>query len=79
MMVAQVTDLQLGELIHTLGDAHLYDNHIEQAQLQLTREPRPLPTMRIDPRVRSIFDFEFEHFQLENYQPHPQIRAPIAV
>ena len=79
MMVAQVTDLEPGDFVHTFGDAHLYDNHLEQARLQLTREPRPLPTMRIDPRVRSIFDFEFEHFRLENYQPHPHIPAPIAV
>ena len=79
MMVAQVTDLEPGEFIHTLGDAHLYDNHLEQARLQLTREPRPLPTMQIDPGVRSIFDFQFEHFRLENYHPHPHIAAPIAV
>jgi thymidylate synthase len=79
MMVAQVTGYAPGEFIHTLGDAHLYDNHLEQAQLQLTREPRPLPTMRIDPGVRSIFDFEYEHFRLENYNPHPHISAPVAV
>jgi thymidylate synthase len=79
MMVAQVTDLEPGDFIHTLGDAHLYENHLEQTQLQLTREPRPLPTMSIDPSVRSIFDFGFEHFRLENYQPHPHISAPIAV
>jgi thymidylate synthase len=79
MMVAQVTGLEPGEFIHTFGDAHLYENHLEQAQLQLTREPRPLPTMWIDPTVRSIFDFEFEHFRLENYDPHPRIAAPIAV
>jgi thymidylate synthase len=79
MMIAQVTGLVPGEFIHTFGDAHLYDNHLEQAQRQLTREPRPLPTMRIEPSVRSIFDFEFEHFQLENYHPHPHIPAPIAV
>jgi thymidylate synthase len=79
MMVAQVTGYKPGEFIHTLGDAHLYDNHLEQAQLQLSRDPRPLPTMRIDPTVRSIFDFEFEHFQLENYNPHPHISAPVAV
>jgi thymidylate synthase len=79
MMVAQVTGYKPGEFIHTLGDAHLYDNHLEQAQLQLSREPRPLPTMKIDPTVRSIFDFEFEHFQLENYNPHPHISAPVAV
>jgi thymidylate synthase len=79
MMVAQVTGLEPGEYIHTFGDAHLYENHLEQAQLQLTREPRPLPTMWIDPTVHSIFDFEFEHFRLENYDPHPRIAAPIAV
>ena len=79
MMVAQVTDLEPGDFVHTLGDAHLYENHLEQTQLQLTREPRPLPTMSIDSSVRSIFDFEFEHFRLENYQPHPHISAPIAV
>jgi thymidylate synthase len=79
MMVAQVTGYVPGEFIHTLGDAHLYDNHLDQARLQLSREPRPLPTMRIDPSIRSIFDFEFEHFQLDNYNPHPRIPAPIAV
>jgi len=79
MMVAQATGLQPGDFVHTLGDAHLYDNHLEQARLQLSREPRPLPTMRIDPSVRSIFDFEFEHFRLENYEPHPHISAPVAV
>lgn len=79
MMVAQVTGYTPGDFIHTLGDAHLYDNHLEQARLQLSREPRPLPTMRIDPSVRSIFDFEFENFQLENYNPHPHIPAPVAV
>jgi thymidylate synthase len=79
MMVAQVTDLEPGEFVHTFGDAHLYDNHLEQARLQLTREPRPLPTMHIDSSIQSIFDFQFEHFRLENYQPHPHIAAPIAV
>jgi thymidylate synthase len=79
MMVAQVTGLMPGEFVHTLGDAHLYDNHLEQARLQVSREPRPLPTVKLDPSVRSIFDFEYEHFQLENYQPHPHIPAPIAV
>jgi thymidylate synthase len=79
MMVAQVTDLQPGEFVHTFGDAHLYTNHLEQAGEQLTREPRSLPTMRINPDVRSIFDFQFEDFQLENYNPHPHIRAPVAV
>jgi thymidylate synthase len=79
MMVAQVTGYAPGEFIHTLGDAHLYDNHLEQARLQLSREPRALPTMRIEPSVRSIFAFEFDHFRLENYNPHPHIPAPVAV
>ncbi|MEQ8849065.1 thymidylate synthase [Botrimarina sp.] len=79
MMVAQVTDLQAGEFIHTLGDAHLYDTHLEQAQKQLEREPRPLPQMRIDPSVKSIDDFRYEHFTLEGYDPHPHIPAPVAV
>jgi thymidylate synthase len=79
MMVAQVTDLKPGEFVHTLGDAHLYTNHIEQARLQLTREPRPLPKMRINPAVRSIFDFKYEDFTLEGYDPHPAIKAEVAV
>jgi thymidylate synthase len=79
MMVAQVTNLQPGEFIHTLGDAHLYTNHLEQAREQLTREPRPLPTMTLNPDVRSLFDFKFSDFTLENYDPHPAIKAPIAV
>jgi thymidylate synthase len=79
MMVAQVTGFAPGDFVHTFGDAHLYDNHLEQAQLQLTREPRALPTLRIDPTVRSIFDFEYEHFQLEDYHPYPHISAPVAV
>jgi thymidylate synthase len=79
MMVAHVTDLAPGDFVHTFGDAHLYDNHLEQAQLQLTRDPRPLPTLRIDPTVASIFDFQYEHFRLENYNPHPHISAPVAV
>ncbi|HEX3600909.1 MAG TPA: thymidylate synthase [Lacipirellulaceae bacterium] len=79
MMIAQVTDLEPGEFIHTFGDAHLYENHLEQARLQLSREPRPLPTMHIDPRVKSIFEFQYESFRLENYDPHPRIAAPIAV
>jgi thymidylate synthase len=65
--------------VHTLGDAHLYSNHLEQARLQLEREPRPLPTMKLNPEVTSIFDFRFGDFTLENYDPHPSIKAPIAV
>ena len=79
MMVAQVCDLEPGDFVHTLGDAHLYANHLEQAREQLTRDPRPLPTMRLNPEVRSIFDFKFSDFTLENYDPHPSIKAPIAV
>jgi thymidylate synthase len=79
MMVALVTGLEPGDFVHTLGDAHLYDNHMEQAELQLSREPRELPKLWIDPRVKSIFDFEYEHFRLENYDPHPHISAPVAV
>ncbi len=79
MMVAQVTDLQPGEFIHTFGDAHLYLNHIEQAQLQLSRDPRPLPTMKLNPAVKDLFVFKYEDFTLENYDAHPNIKAPIAV
>jgi thymidylate synthase len=79
MMVAQVCNLQLGDFVHTLGDAHLYSNHLEQANLQLTRELRPLPTMKINPEVKSIFDFKIEDFTLENYDPHPHIKAEVAV
>ena len=79
MMVAQVTGLVPGEFIHTFGDAHLYSNHIEQAQLQLTREERPLPVMRINPEVKSIFDFSYADFELQDYDPHPHIAAPVAV
>ncbi len=79
MMVAQVTDLLPGEFVHTLGDAHLYLNHLEQVNLQLTREPFPLPTMALNPTVRSIFDFRYEDFTLGDYQSHPRIAAPIAV
>jgi thymidylate synthase len=79
LMMAQVTDLAPGELVHVLGDAHLYRNHLEQARLQLGREPRALPTMRLDPRVRSLFAFRFEDFTLEGYAPHPHIPAPVAV
>ena len=79
MMVAQVCDLKPKEFIHTLGDAHLYTNHLEQAKLQLTREPRPQPTMRINPEVHDLFSFQYEDFQLENYDPHPHIKAEVAV
>lgn len=79
MMIAQVCDLGLGEFVHTFGDAHLYLNHLEQAKLQLSREPRELPTMWINPNVKSIFDFKYEDFKLENYHPHPTIKAPISV
>ena len=79
LMIAQVTGLQPGEFVHTFGDAHLYDNHLEQAKLQLTRDPRPLPTMRLNPEVTSIFDFDYDDFTLEGYDPHPRIAAPVAV
>ena len=79
MMVAQVTDLKPGEFIHTLGDAHLYLNHLDQARLQLSRAPRPLPTIRLDPAVEDVFAFRYEHFVLEGYDPHPQIKAEVAV
>jgi len=79
MMVAQVCDLKPGEFVHTFGDAHIYTNHFEQVALQLSRETRPLPVMKINPAVKSIFDFKFEDFTLEVYDPHPAIKAPIAV
>jgi thymidylate synthase len=79
MMVAHVTGLEPGEFIHTFGDAHLYQNHIEQARCQLQRSPRPLPTMWLNPQVASVFDFRFEDFRIENYDPHPHIPAPVAV
>ncbi|WP_409561044.1 thymidylate synthase [Hyphomicrobium sp. MC8b] len=79
MMMAQVTGLKPGEFVHTFGDAHLYLNHLEQADLQLSREPRPLPTMTINPDVTSIFDFKYEDFTLSGYDPHPHIKAPVAV
>ena len=79
LMVAQVCNLKPGDFVHTFGDAHLYSNHIEQAQLQLSRECRPLPTMKLNPDVKDIFSFTFEDFTLENYDPHPHIKAPVAV
>ena len=79
MMVAQVCGLKAGEFIHTLGDAHLYNNHLEQTRLQLSREPKPLPRMKLNPEIKDIFDFKFEDFTLENYQHHPHIKAPVAV
>jgi len=79
MMVAQVCDLKVGEFIHTLGDAHLYNNHIEQAKLQLTRAPKPLPQMKINPAVKDIFEFRYEDFSLENYEAHPHIKGEVAV
>ncbi|MGI9455823.1 MAG: thymidylate synthase [Aeoliella sp.] len=79
MMVAQVSGLEYGEFIHTLGDAHLYDNHLEQARTQLARDPRPLPTMKIDATLDTLFEFRYEHFELLDYDPHPHISAPVAV
>ena len=79
MMIAQVCDMEPGDFIHTFGDAHLYSNHLEQARLQLTREPHPLPQLKINPKVKDIFSFSFEDFSLENYVAHPHIKAPVAV
>ena len=79
MMAAQVCGLQAGEFVHTLGDAHLYSNHFEQAKLQLTREPRTLPKMTLNPAVRDIFAFTFDDFTLTGYDPHPHIKAAVAV
>lgn len=79
MMIAQVCDLEPGEFVHSFGDVHLYSNHVEQAQLQLSRTPFPLPQMKINPAVKDIFDFTFEDFELLNYQSHPAIKAPVAV
>ena len=79
MMVAQVTDLAPGEFIHTLGDAHLYLNHLEQTEEQLTRKPHPLPLMKLNPDIKSVFDFNFDDFELVGYESHPHIKAPVAV
>jgi thymidylate synthase len=79
MMMAQVCDLEPGDFVHTFGDVHLYSNHIEQAKLQLGRTPYALPTMKINPAVKNIFDFKFEDFELLNYEFHPHIKAPVAI
>jgi thymidylate synthase len=79
LMVAQVTGLQPGDFVHTFGDAHIYNNHLEQVRLQLTREPYPLPQMKINPNVKSIFEFRYEDFELINYQSHPHIKGDVSV
>jgi thymidylate synthase len=79
MMLAQVCNLKPGDFVHTLGDAHLYSNHLEQAKLQLTRDFRPLPQMKMNPNVNDLFEFKFEDFELVNYDPHPHIKAEVAV
>lgn len=79
MMMAQVCDLKTGDFIHAFGDAHIYKNHVEQIKLQLIREPKPLPTMLINPEVKSIFDFKYEDFTLTNYEPHPHIKGEVSV
>jgi len=79
LMIAQVSGLRPGEFVHTFGDAHLYNNHVEQAKLQLSREPRPLPVMHLDPSVKDLFAFRYEHFRLEGYDPHPAIKAEVSV
>ena len=79
MMVAQVCDLKLGDFVHTFGDAHIYSNHMEQVNLQISREPRALPTMKINPTVKDIFEFKFEDFELLNYDPWPHIKGAVAV
>jgi thymidylate synthase len=79
MMVAQVCGLKLGDFVHTFGDTHLYLNHLDQAREQLSRQPRKLPTLRLNPAVKNLFDFKYEDFTLENYDPHPAIKAPVAV
>jgi thymidylate synthase len=79
LMVAQVTNLKLGEFIHTLGDAHIYSNHFDQAREQLKRDPRELPSMKLNPNIHNIFDFKFDDFEIKNYDPHPLIKAPVAI
>jgi thymidylate synthase len=79
LMVAQVCGLQAGDFVHTLGDAHLYNNHLDQTKLQLSRECRPLPVMKLNPEIKNIFDFKFEDFELENYDPHPHIKGAVAI
>ena len=79
MMIAQATGLKYGDFVHTFGDAHIYNNHIEQCKLQLTREPRPLPTMHINPDKKDIFSFDYEDFTLEGYDPHPHIKGEVSV
>ena len=79
MMVAQVCDLEYGEFVHTFGDVHLYNNHFEQAELQMSRTPKPLPTMKMNPAIKNIEDFTFEDFELENYEYHPHIKAAVSI
>ena len=79
MMIAQVCDLEVGEFIHTFGDTHIYLNHLDQVKIQLERDPHPLPTMKLNPNIKDIFSFTYEDFKLENYNPHPAIKAPVAV
>ena len=79
LMIAQVCDLEPGDFVHTFGDAHIYSNHFEQVEEQLSREPRAIPSMKLNPEIKDIFGFKFEDFTLENYDPHPHIKAPVAV
>ena len=79
MMVAQVCDLEVGEYVHTFGDVHIYNNHFEQVEKQLSREPKSLSMMKLNPEIKNIFDFDFNDFTLENYDPHPGIKAPVAI
>jgi thymidylate synthase len=79
MMMAQVCDLEYGDFIHTFGDVHIYANHMEQVNLQLSREPRALPTMKLNPEIKDIFNFTFDDFTLENYEPHPAIKGAVAI